>query len=95
MPHITLLYIRSFVYYICVHLLNIYKNISQNNTIGYSNSELPSWYSTSNSKQFSSSSSGGVWGGFQSLASLLQILLTLSWSRCPGASPHIPRPAAL
>lgn len=37
---ITLLYIRSFVYYICVHLLNIYRNISQNNTISYSNNEL-------------------------------------------------------
>lgn len=37
---ITLLYIRSFVYYICVHLLNIYRTISQNNTIGYSNAKL-------------------------------------------------------
>lgn len=61
---IALLYIRSFVYYICVHLLNIYRTISQNNTIGYSNAELLSgcaclW----NSKRFSSSSSGARGGG--------------------------------
>jgi hypothetical protein len=46
------------MYITCVHLLNIYRNISQNNTISYSNNELPSH----NSKQFSSSSSGKRWG---------------------------------
>lgn len=40
------------MYITCVHLLNIYRNISQNNTINYSNNELLSH----NSKQFSSSS---------------------------------------
>lgn len=39
-------------YITCVHLLNIYRNISQNNTINYSNNELLSH----NSKQFSLSS---------------------------------------
>lgn len=28
------------MYITCVHLLNIYRNISQNNTINYSNNEL-------------------------------------------------------
>lgn len=37
----------------------------------------------------------GGGGAFQSLASLLQILITLSWSCSPTASPHIPRPVAL
>lgn len=88
--------VRSFVYYICVHLLNIYRTISQNNTIGYSNAELLFWCAhLCNSKQFSSSSLGVGVGGFQSLASLHQILLILSWSYRPGVSPHIPHPAAL
>lgn len=82
------------MYITCVHLLNIYRNISQNNTISYSNNELLSH----NSKQLSSSSQfwkevGG--GAFQSLASLLQILITLSWSCSPTASPHTPRPVVL
>lgn len=59
------------MYITCVHLLNIYRNISQNNTINYSNNELLSH----NSKQFSSSSQfwkevgGGVFPIFGLFAS--------------------------
>lgn len=77
----TLLPICSFLCYICVHLLNTYGNISQNNTIGYSNSELLSWHSPSmTSKQF--------WSGVGAVASnlwpLLQILLTVSAAAAQG-----------
>lgn len=92
-PH----YFTSLLYYRCVHLLNIYRNISQNDTIGYSNNTLLFWCSQDGHelptllfKQFWKE----VGRDFPSLASLLPILLNLSWSCCPGLSPHTPHPAA-
>lgn len=66
------------MYITCVHLLNIYRNISQNNTINYSNNELLSHNSKAVLfKQSVLERGGGRVFFFQSLASLLQILITL------------------